>query len=164
MQRVSLNVFAAVLSSVVLLGFSNLAAYADFNPNPNPNNRGNHYGWFKRNHTPTPTPAPGPAPVPVPAPGGSGIHASGGGTHTGVGLGGAIPQLNLPIFKLVPTRQTADANVNPVGPPLGGDPWWWLVLLLPPTLAALWAIAFRRLAVGREGQRGSAGVAGATAL
>ena len=162
MQRVSLNVFAAVLSSVVLLGLSSVAAYADFSPNPNPNNRGNHYGWFKRNQTPAPVP--GPAPAPAPAPGGSGTHASGGGTHADVGLAGAIPQLNLQVLKLVPTRQTADANVTPIQPPSGGDPWWWLILLLVPTLAALWAIAFRRLVVGSGGQRRSAGVAGAPAL
>ena len=160
MQRVSLNVFAAVLSSVVLLGLSSVAAYADFSPNPNPNNRGNHYGWFKRNQTPAPVPAPAPAP----APGASGTHASGGGTHGGAGLGGAIPELNLQVLKIVPTRQTADANLSPIRPPQGGDPWWWLILLLVPTLAALWAIAFRRVVVGREGQRRSVGVAGAPAL
>ena len=162
MQRVSLNVFAAVVSSVLLLGFSSLAAYADFNPNPNPNNRGNHYGWFKRNQTPTPAPAPAPAPAPLP--GASGIHGSSGRTHSGIGLAGAVPQLNLRVLKLVPTRQTADANVNPVQPPLGGDPWWWLILVLVPALAALWAIALRRVVVGQEGKPRSAGAAGAPAL
>ena len=166
MQRVSLNVFAAVLSSVVLLGVSSLTAYADFNPHPNPNNRGHHYGWAKHNHTPPPpAPAPVPAPAPAPASGGSSTHGSGvvtavhgSGAQAGIGL-----DLDLQVLKLVPTRQTADANVNPIEP-LGGDPWWWLILLLPPTLAALWAIAFRRLVVGREGQPRSAGVAGAPAL
>lgn len=156
MQRVSLNVFAAVLSSIVLLGCSCLAAYADFNPNPNPNNRGNHYGWLKRNQTPPP-----------PAPGGSGTQSSGvvtpahrsGGAHTGVGLVGAVPQLNLQVLKLVPTRQTADANVSPIEPPRGGDPWWWLILLLVPALAALWAIAFRRVVAGRPVTRGGAAAA-----
>ena len=155
MQRVFFHVFATVMSAVVLFGISSLAVYADFNPNPNPNNRGHHYGWSKHNHAP----APPPAPAPAPAPGGSGGHGSGvvtaaqgsGGAHPGAGLSGV--HLNLPVLALVPTRQTADAGVNPVEP-LGGDPWWWLVLLLPPALAALWAIAFRRVVSGRPAPRG----------
>ncbi len=160
MQRVSLNVFAAVLTSLVLLGFSSLAVYADFNPNPNPNNRGHHYGWLRHNHTPTPTPTP--APGPTPAPVGSGTQGSGvvtsghrsSGSQSGVGLAGAVPHLNLGVLQLVPTRQTGGADVNPVQPPQGGDPWWWLVLVLLPALAALWAIAFRRVLVGRPAAGG----------
>lgn len=170
MQRVSAHVLATVLSSLVFFGLSNLAVYASFDPHPNPNNRGHHYGWAKHNHAPAPPPAPNPAPAPppAPAPGGSAAHASGviapahsNGSHPAVGFARGVPQLDLPVLKLVPTRQTADANVGLIAPPVGGDPWWWLVLLLPPTLAALWAIAFRRVIGGRPSASG--GPATATA-
>lgn len=75
------------------------------------------------------------------------------GAHTGIGLADAVPQLNLPVLQLVPTRQTGEANVKPVEAPGGGDPWWWLILVLLPALAALWAIAFRRVVVGLPAMR-----------
>ena len=144
-MRISIRIAAvASLSSLALVGASNITASAA----PNPNNHGHHYGQLKHHQVtspPPPVPVATPHPVAQPTPNVAPV------VHTAPAANVSVP---------APASTKPDPIASPVTPVIvlnqaaGSEGQLeWLLLLILPSLLAVWLIALVGLARRLSGAR-----------